>query len=202
MKTWVFYLFCTSLASSWSYADIKYSETTPPPSVGWESALKFFTPAASSSSSPSPGGNGDSAFHLGQNFFVSNQYVSPSIPDPRWGLNLGYEWDKSWYGSGVYLNYVDFEQAQKYSVTGGFYFPSLKSEFPLYLRAHVGLGHYNSDFGTRGVTFDYNASLGFRFFTTHNWLFNIEVGSRNHSVLLKSESAESIVVGSGMAITF
>lgn len=196
-------LFCISLISSQSFAENRYNESSPPPSVGWESALKFFTPnGTNSSSAPSSTGSGDSAFQLGQNYFINNQYVSQGVPDPRWGLNLGYEWDQSWYGSGIYLNYVDFEQAQKYSVTGGFYFPSLQSGFPLYFKAHIGLGHYSNDFDSRGMTFDYNASLGFRFYTTHNWLFNIEVGSRNHSVVLKSESAESIVLGSGMAITF
>lgn len=181
-------------------AETKYTETIAPPSVGWESALKFFS--RSPSSTPNSSYYGDSAFQLDQSFFVNNQYVSEGLSSPRWGINLGYEWDQSWYGSGIYLNYVDFQQALKYSVTGGFYYPRLESGFPLYIRAHIGLGYYSNDFETKGVTFDYNAGLGLRFFSGNNWLFNLEVGSRNHTLILNSESAESIVVGSGVAITF
>jgi len=203
MRTFGIALFFYFSIFSNAYAETRYDESSPPPSVGWESALKFFTPkGASSSTETSHTGSGESAFQLGQNYFIRNQYVSPGVTDPQWGLNLGYEWDQSWYGSSIFLNYVDFEMAQKFSVTGGFYFPSMKSGFPLYFRAHLGLGHYNDDLESRGITFDYNASLGFRFYTTHQWLFTIEVGSRNHSVILKSASAESIVLGSGMAITF
>lgn len=188
-------------------AENRYSEEVAPPSVGWESALKFFTrgPASNSvATSPGSGAPGDSAFFLDQNFFVNSKYLSDGVERPKFGFNGGYEWDQSWYGTGIYLNYVAFNKmAEKFSVTTGFYYPRIESGFPLYVRANVGLGYYNTDDeDQKGATVDYNAGLGIRFFTSSNWVFNLELGSRNHTRLLKSASAQSIIVGSGLAITF
>lgn len=187
--------------------ETRYSEETTPPAVGWESAMKFFSRKPSSSvstSSEGPTELGDSAFFFDQNFFVNSKYLSDGVERPKFGFNAGYEWDQSIFGSGIYLNYVSFNKiAEKFSVTGGFYYPRIETGFPLYLRANIGLGHYNTeDADQKGATFDYNASLGLRFFTDKAWMFNLEIGSRNHTRLLKSASAQSIVVGSGMAITF
>lgn len=184
-------------------AEVRYTEDSRPPALGWESALKFFSrdPASSSSSSAS-GDYGDSAFFLDQTMFVNTTYVSEGQPSPKWGLNAGYEWDHSWYGTGVYVNYVNYRLAEKFSVTSGFYYPRLESGFPLYVRANIGFGYYTNDIDNKGATFDYNAGLGLRFFSSGDWLFNLEVGSRNYTRLLKSQSAESIIVSSGLAITF
>lgn len=190
-------------------AEIRYTEEAPPPATGWESALKFFSRSPSSASVSTSGGTegiGDSAFFLDQSFYVNNKYLSDNLPNPRFGFNVGYEWDQSWYGSGIYINYVTFEknnlQAEKFSVTGGFYYPRIETGFPLYARANVGLGYYTNDIDNKGMTFDYNAGLGIRFFSSSSWLFNLEVGSRNYTRLLKSESAQSIIIGSGLAFTF
>lgn len=201
------------LSAFWTHpalAEVRYNENAPPPATGWESALKFFsrTPASGSvsASSGSTGDIGDSAFFLDQSFYVSNKYLSDDVAKPRFGFNAGYEWDQSWYGSGIYLNYVTFEEAseraEKFSVAGGFYYPRIESGFPLYARANIGLGYYTNDLDNKGMTIDYNAGLGIRFYSSTSWLFNLEIGSRNHTRLLKSESAQSIIVGSGLAFTF
>ncbi|MCC6137968.1 MAG: acyloxyacyl hydrolase [Bdellovibrionaceae bacterium] len=204
-RIWLILILGTVFNSS-AYAEIRYTEDSSPPALGWESALKFFSrsPASSNStSSGSIGDYGDSAFFLDQTMFVNNTYVSEGQPAPKWGLNAGYEWDQSWYGTGIYVNYVNYSLAEKFSVTSGFYYPRLESGFPLYVRANIGLGYYTDDIENKGATFDYNAGLGLRFFSTSgSWLFNLEVGSRNYTRLLKSQSAESIIVGSGLAITF
>lgn len=197
-----------TLAMELPREETRYSEESAPPPVGWESAMKFFGRSPSSNStSYSVGGSsapGDSAFFLDQNFFVNSKYLSDGVERPRFGFNAGYEWDQSWYGTGLYINYVSFNKmAEKFSVTGGFYYPRIESGFPLYVRGNVGFGQYNTeDSEQKGATFDYNASLGLRFFTDKAWMFNLEIGSRNHTRLLKSASAQSIVVGSGLAITF
>ncbi len=191
-------------------SEIRYTEEAPPPATGWESALKFFSRTPSSNSvSTGYGGSaevGDSAFFLDQSFYVSNKYLSDGVPSPRFGFNAGYEWDGDTFGNGIYLNYVTFEknnlQAEKFSVSGGFYFPRIETGFPLYARANVGLGYFTNDIDNRGMTFDYNAGVGIRFFSSSAWVFNLEIGSRNHTRLLKSESAQSIIVGSGLAFTF
>lgn len=193
-----------------AHAEVRYAEDAPPPATGWESALKFFsrTPASGSVSAAASGSGdiGGSAFFLDQSFYVNNKYLSDGVPDPRFGFNAGYEWDQSWYGSGLYINYVTFEkngaQAEKFSVAGGFYYPRIESGFPLYARANVGLGYFTNDLDNKGMTFDYNAGIGIRFYSSSRWLFNLEVGSRNYTRLLKSESAQSIIVGSGLAFTF
>jgi hypothetical protein len=187
--------------------ETRYSEEDAPPATGWESAMKFFSRSPSSSVATSSGGHtepGDSALFFDQNFFMNSKYLSDGVERPKFGFNAGYEWDQSVFGSGIYVNYVSFsKEAEKFSVTGGFYYPRIETGFPLYLRANIGLGQYNTeDADQKGATFDYNASLGLRFFTDKAWMFNLEIGSRNHTRLLKSASAQSIVVGSGLAITF
>lgn len=196
----IFLLGC--VYSGLAKAEDRYTEDTPPSGLGWESALKFFNKNSTSAENTSNSTYSDSAFFFDQTFFVNTKYASEGLSSPRWGLNIGYEWDQSWYGNGLYLNYVHFNDAEKYSMTGGFYFPSLSSGFPVYIRTHLGLGYYSSDVAGGNATFDYNAALGLRFFSSNNWLFNLEVGSRNQMRIFKSESLESIIVGSGLAVTF
>ncbi|MCB9072399.1 MAG: hypothetical protein H6623_02165 [Bdellovibrionaceae bacterium] len=194
----------TSLFIEGVHAEERFTEDAPPPGIGYESAMKFFTKTGQTEAkiSEDEGARGNSAFLLDHNLFVRNVSAQSNAVAPKWGLSAGYEWDLSWLGSGVYLQYANFTQAEKYTVTGGFYFPRLETGIPVYIRAHIGLGYLSETQGTSGATFDYNASLGLRYFASNRWIFNLELGSRNYSRILKSESVKSIIVASGMAITF
>jgi hypothetical protein len=185
-------------------AEDRFTEDSPPPTTGWQSAMKFFSKTSYSEAS-APDNSieyGGSAFLLDHVLFVDNKDLAPDVRPPKWGISAGYEWDKSWYGTGIYMQYSNYKLAEKYSVTGGFYFPRIETGFPLYIRAHVGLGYISDVQGDSGMTLDYNASLGLRLFASSRWLFNLELGSKNYTRILKSETVESIVVASGLAITF
>lgn len=185
----------------------RYQPDQEPPETGWKSAVKYFLKDSSKRSPQSDDdagykASGDRLLFLDSVAFLDNRLGTDRDTPGKWGLNLGFEWDKSWFGQGIYVQHTDYDLEKKFAVLGGLIFPTLASQFPLYLKANVGLGYFVGNFSNDTLTVDYNIHTGFRYFTRSGFLFNIEMGSRNYSRLLTKSYMNSWVVSSGLAFLF
>lgn len=189
-----------------AFAEEPYTAETAPPATGWGSAVKYFQKDPDSSVSTSAS-NWDYAskkrmFFLDNVFFVSNRETQPLDTPGQWGLNLGFEWDESIFGEGVYVNYMDYEEESKFSFLYGFIYPRIQTRFPLYIKANAGLGYFTGAFNDETLAVDYNLLTGLRFFTKHNVLLNLEFGSKNYTRIFRRSQLNSLVVSSGLAFVF
>lgn len=185
--------------------DSVYSPQEGPPATGWGSALKYFKKGEDNSvstSAKSSNSGKNHMFSLSNTVFVDNNAVHEKDTPGQWGLNLGIEWDDSVLGEGFYVNYDDYKKESKYSMAYGLFFPRLESRFPLYVKANLGLGYFTGDFNNDTLAVDYNLFSGIHFFTRHNVLFNIEVGSKNYTRLFTRSQLNSFVLSSGLAVVF
>jgi hypothetical protein len=187
----------------------KYQENDEPPETGWKSALKFFQKEGTTKTRrpDSEEDDGSSASYsrvifLDNTVFFNNREGSKLDTPGVWGLRLGFEWDRSWYGHGVYIQHDEFDLQRKFAVLGGFFFPSIESRLPVYLKGQAGVGYFTGDFGNETLTVDYNLYSGVRVFTRSGLLFNIEVGSKNYSRLFTQSYMNSFVISSGLAFAF
>jgi hypothetical protein len=182
----------------------KYSPDQAPPESGWKSAVKFFTKDGETSvkNDDTSDASNDSRLVLDNIIYVNNKLGSPTDIGGRWGLNFGYEWDSSWITQGVYLQYLDYRTVSQASLLTGWIFPNLESQFPLYLKANVGLGYFTGDINSDTLSADYNAFLGVRIFTESRFLFNVEFGSKNYHRLFRKSYANSWVISSGLSVLF
>ncbi len=184
----------------------RYQEQDEPPETGWKSALKFFQKEGETKTR-TPDSDGGSASYskvifLDNSVFFNNREGSDLDTDGVWGLRLGFEWDKSWYGHGIYVQHDDYDLHRKFALLGGFFFPSIESRIPIYLKANAGLGYFTGDFSNDTLTVDYNVYSGLRIFTRSGMLFNLEVGSKNYSRMLTKSYMNSFVINSGLAFAF
>lgn len=121
----------------------------------------------------------------------------------RWGLNIGYVWDHSyWLSQGIYAQFLDHSLEKRYSLLTGLTLPGIESEFPLYLKASAGLGYFTGDFTSKTLTVDYAAAVGLRLFSDSRFLFHVEFGSQNYQRLLNKGATNSWVLNSGLAFIF
>lgn len=194
---------------SWGLVDEeKYSPGEPPPETGWKSALKFFSKDSNtnSTSTTSPSDSDatyDQYLSLDNTLYFNSERSSQKESDGRWGLNLGYVWDHaSWLSQGIYAQYSNLGVEKRYSLMTGLILPGIETQFPLYLRADVGLGYFAGDFTNNTLSVDYAAALGLRFFPSHRLLFHLEFGSQNYHRLLVKSYSNSWVLTSGLAFIF
>jgi len=193
--------------SGFSMGAEKYQEQDEKPETGWKSALKFFQKDGQSKtrepqSDEVSDASNDRLIFLDNTVFFNSREGSDLDTRGIWGLRLGFEWDHSWFGHGIYLQHDDYDQHQKFALLGGFYFPSIESRIPVYLKANAGLGYFTGDFSSETLTIDYNVYTGVRIFTRRGWLFDLELGSKNYSRMLTRSYANSFVVNSGLAFVF
>jgi hypothetical protein len=186
--------------------DSIYDPQEGPPATGWGSALKYFKKGGENSTStsvnPSSGAGKNRMFSLNNAVFVNNKANQALDTPGQWGLNLGVEWDDVVIGQGFYINYDDYKQASKFSMAYGLFYPRIETHFPLYIKANLGLGYFKGDFNSDTLAFDYNFFSGVQFFTRHNVLFNIEVGSKNYTRIFTRSQLNSFVLSSGLAVVF
>jgi hypothetical protein len=194
--------------SAASLNEEKYSPDNPPPDTGWKSALKFFNNGSNNSTrAPASDTNSDASYDQFlslDNTIVLNSELSSSLEtEGRWGLNLGYAWDHSrWLSQGIYLQYFDHQIEKKYSLMTGVILPGIEMQFPLYLKANVGLGYFRGDFDDETLTVDYSGAVGLRLFSQNRFLFHVEFGSQNYHRLLRKSYTNSWVLSSGLAFIF
>jgi hypothetical protein len=84
----------------------------------------------------------------------------------------------------------------------GVILPGIEMQFPLYLKANVGLGYFRGDFDDETLTVDYSGAVGLRLFSQNRFLFHVEFGSQNYHRLLRKSYTNSWVLSSGLAFIF
>lgn len=199
-----------TLFISFTFAEEKYQPDDEPPDTGYRSAVKYFTkkkPVKVNENSYEvdlSDAEDDMLLSLDTEFFLNNRPSDESlVNDGEWGLNLGLFWDETYFSHGVQVDYLTYgEDEKKISLLGGLIYPRIQTRFPLYIKGHLGLGYFTGDsFGRETLSIDYNLYTGVRFFSG-SMLFNIEVGSKNYTKLLRSAYLNSFVLSSGMSIVF